>query len=56
MPSILIKTADELARQRHAGELLASVFTMLDAFIKPLLSTSFTPARPVKGSTTSRMC
>lgn len=35
MPSIVIKTADELARQRHAGELLASVFTMLDEFIKP---------------------
>ncbi|QDK17225.1 type I methionyl aminopeptidase [Leclercia adecarboxylata] len=39
MPSIVIKTADELARQRHAGELLASVFTMLDEFIKPGLST-----------------
>ena len=39
MPSILIKTADELARQRHAGELLASVFTMLDDFIKPGVST-----------------
>lgn len=39
MPSILIKTADELARQRHAGELLASVFTMLDEFIKPGVST-----------------
>ncbi|PVW51677.1 type I methionyl aminopeptidase, partial [Klebsiella pneumoniae] len=26
MPSIIIKTADELARQRHAGQLLASVF------------------------------
>jgi hypothetical protein len=39
MPSILIKTADELARQRHAGELLASVFTMLDAFIKPGVTT-----------------
>ncbi len=39
MPSILIKPADELARQRHAGELLASVFTMLDEFIKPGVST-----------------
>ncbi len=39
MPSIVIKTADELARQRHAGELLASVFTMLDEFIKPGVST-----------------
>lgn len=39
MPSILIKTANELARQRHAGELLASVFTMLDEFIKPGVST-----------------
>lgn len=39
MPSILIKSADELARQRHAGELLASVFTMLDEFIKPGVST-----------------
>lgn len=39
MPSILLKTADELARQRHAGELLASVFTMLDEFIKPGVST-----------------
>lgn len=38
MPSIVIKTADELARQRHAGELLASVFTMLDEFIKPGVS------------------
>lgn len=33
MPSIIIKTADELARQRHAGQLLASVFDMLDTFI-----------------------
>ncbi|MEG1210636.1 MAG: type I methionyl aminopeptidase [Leclercia sp.] len=39
MPSILIKTADELARQRHAGELLASVFVMLDDFIKPGVTT-----------------
>jgi len=39
MPSILIKTADELARQRHAGELLASVFAMLDEFIQPGVST-----------------
>ncbi|MCS2171260.1 type I methionyl aminopeptidase [Scandinavium sp. TWS1a] len=39
MPSILIKTADELARQRHAGELLASVFAMLDDFIQPGIST-----------------
>ena len=39
MPSIIIKTADELARQRHAGELLASVFTMLDGFIAPGVST-----------------
>ncbi|MEJ5070855.1 type I methionyl aminopeptidase [Enterobacter ludwigii] len=39
MPSILIKTADELARQRHAGELLASVFAMLDDFIQPGVST-----------------
>ena len=39
MPSILIKSTDELARQRHAGELLASVFTMLDAFIKPGVTT-----------------
>lgn len=39
MPSILIKTADELARQRHAGELLASVFTMLDDVIKPGVTT-----------------
>ncbi len=39
MPSIVIKTADELARQRHAGELLASVFSMLDEFIKPGVST-----------------
>ena len=30
MPSIPIKTADELARQRRAGALLASVFDMLD--------------------------
>lgn len=39
MPSIRIKTADELARQRHAGELLASVFDMLDAFIQPGVTT-----------------
>ncbi|SNY70322.1 type I methionyl aminopeptidase [Enterobacter sp. CC120223-11] len=39
MPSIPIKTADELARQRHAGELLASVFDMLDAFIQPGVTT-----------------
>lgn len=39
MPSIIIKTADELARQRHAGELLASVFTMLDGFIVPGVTT-----------------
>ena len=35
MPSIPIKTSDELARQRHAGALLASVFEMLDTFIVP---------------------
>ncbi len=34
MPSIIIKTADELARQRHAGQLLASVFDMLDTFYR----------------------
>jgi len=39
MPSIPIKTADELARQRHAGALLASVFEMLDTFIVPGVST-----------------
>lgn len=39
MPSIIIKTADELAMQRHAGELLASVFTMLDGFIQPGVTT-----------------
>ncbi|XXD07641.1 type I methionyl aminopeptidase [Klebsiella sp. R445] len=39
MPSIRIKTADELARQRHAGELLASVFDMLDSFIQPGVTT-----------------
>ncbi|MGL4725263.1 MAG: type I methionyl aminopeptidase [Scandinavium sp.] len=39
MPSIHIKTADELARQRHAGELLASVFTMLDEKIQPGITT-----------------
>ncbi|MEW5559897.1 type I methionyl aminopeptidase [Enterobacter asburiae] len=39
MPSIPIKTADELARQRHAGELLASVFDMLDVFIQPGVTT-----------------
>ncbi|EQA1634784.1 type I methionyl aminopeptidase [Enterobacter hormaechei] len=39
MPSIHIKTADELARQRHAGALLASVFEMLDAFIIPGITT-----------------
>ncbi|VTO27718.1 methionine aminopeptidase [Klebsiella pneumoniae] len=30
----IIKTADELARQRHAGQLLASVFDMLDTFYR----------------------
>jgi methionyl aminopeptidase len=35
MPSIIIKAADELARQRHAGERLVSVFTMLDGLIAP---------------------
>ena len=35
MPLIPIKTSDELARQRHAGALLASVFEMLDTFIVP---------------------
>lgn len=39
MPSIQIKTADELARQRHAGELLASVFAMLDEKIQPGITT-----------------
>lgn len=39
MPSIPIKTADELARQRHAGALLARVFEMLDTFIVPGVTT-----------------
>lgn len=39
MPSIPIKTSDELARQRHAGALLASVFEMLDSFIVPGVTT-----------------
>ncbi|WP_446030483.1 type I methionyl aminopeptidase [Lelliottia amnigena] len=39
MPSIPIKTSDELARQRHAGALLASVFEMLDTFIVPGVTT-----------------
>ncbi|MFP2468190.1 type I methionyl aminopeptidase [Pseudescherichia vulneris] len=39
MPSILIKTPEELAIQRRAGELLASVFEMLDARIVPGVST-----------------
>lgn len=39
MPSIPIKTVDELARQRHAGRLLASVFEMLDTFIVPGVTT-----------------
>ncbi|MEE9956157.1 type I methionyl aminopeptidase [Enterobacter cloacae] len=39
MPSIHIKTVDELARQRHAGALLASVFDMLDTFIAPGVTT-----------------
>lgn len=39
MPSIPIKTADELARQRRAGALLASVFDMLDKHIKPGITT-----------------
>ena len=39
MPSIPIKTADELARQRRAGALLASVFDMLDKHIQPGITT-----------------
>ena len=39
MPSIPIKTADELARQRRAGALLASVFGMLDKHIQPGITT-----------------
>ncbi|MBL5919594.1 type I methionyl aminopeptidase [Lelliottia amnigena] len=39
MPLIPIKTSDELARQRHAGALLASVFEMLDTFIVPGVTT-----------------
>lgn len=39
MQSIRIKTADELARQRVAGALLASVFDMLDTFIVPGVTT-----------------
>lgn len=39
MPSIPIKTAGQLARQRHAGALLASVFEMLDDFIQPGVTT-----------------
>ncbi|MGK6326143.1 type I methionyl aminopeptidase [Erwinia sp. DT-104] len=39
MPSIPIKTGDELTRQRHAGMLLASVFEMLDTFIVPGVTT-----------------
>jgi len=39
MPSIPIKSTDELARQRHAGALLASVFEMLDTFIAPGVTT-----------------
>lgn len=40
MPSIPIKTADELARQRRAGALLASVFDMLDKHIQPGITVS----------------
>ena len=39
MPSIPIKTTDELARQRRAGALLASVFDMLDKHIQPGITT-----------------
>lgn len=39
MLSIPIKTTQELASQRHAGKLLASVFDMLDSFILPGVST-----------------
>lgn len=69
MPSIIIKTADELARQRHAGQLLASVFDMLDTFIVPGVTTMAindrvedfivnrcTPARPARGNTIFPMC
>lgn len=39
MLSIPIKSADELARQRQAGALLASVFDMLDTFMQPGVTT-----------------
>lgn len=39
MLSIPIKTTQELASQRHAGKLLASVFDMLDSFIQPGVAT-----------------
>lgn len=39
MTDIKIKTAEELALMRESGRLLAAVFTMLDEFIKPGIST-----------------
>ena len=39
MPDIHKKSADELALMRNSGQLLASVFAMLDDFIEPGMST-----------------
>ncbi|WP_274369177.1 type I methionyl aminopeptidase [Morganella morganii] len=39
MSSIVIKTPEEIALMRESGRLLASVFAMLDDFIKPGVST-----------------
>lgn len=39
MSSIVIKTPEEIALMRESGRLLASVFAMLDDFIKPSVST-----------------
>ncbi|MGL4277939.1 MAG: type I methionyl aminopeptidase, partial [Morganella morganii] len=35
MSSIVIKTPEEIELMRESGRLLASVFAMLDDFIKP---------------------
>ncbi len=39
MSSIVIKTPEEIELMRESGRLLASVFAMLDDFIKPGVST-----------------
>ena len=39
MNSIRIKDAEDLAKMRHAGQLLAQVFAMLDDFVREGVTT-----------------